>query len=324
MSATLAYLREYDPLKNKSYQQTRLGRSVAEFLAWKELGGAADRTLEQYERDLARGCLMFPEKGLKEFGDAEMLHVAKTFKPAERRVRVAAYRSFFKWALRARKIRLNPCDALPDMKPAPRKVYDIFVEAEITALCSLPVRDGALMTLMFETGARNGDCLRVRLTDWKPDATEDAPYGLLVFRDGKGGVDRQVLVTEPLARRVSELATLDGLRPEDHLWYTRPGGGRKVGRDDPIDPGTFHAWWYRCLAAADVRATSSMTKSGKRNAHLTRHTFATRYLRNGGRLETLQLVLGHKSISTTADLYAHLDMRDVARDMGLVGIVQEA
>jgi integrase len=38
-----------------------------------------------------------------------------------------------------------------------------------------------------------------------------------------------------------------------------------------------------------------------------------------GRLETLQLVLGHESIRTTSDLYGHLDMSDVALDMGLVG-----
>jgi integrase len=52
--------------------------------------------------------------------------------------------------------------------------------------------------------------------------------------------------------------------------------------------------------------------------HLTRHTFATRFLRRRGRLETLQLILGHESIQTTADLYGHLDMRDVALDLGLL------
>jgi integrase len=40
-----------------------------------------------------------------------------------------------------------------------------------------------------------------------------------------------------------------------------------------------------------------------RNPHTTRHSFATRYLRGlggkPGRLETLQLVLGHESIRTT-------------------------
>jgi integrase len=52
---------------------------------------------------------------------------------------------------------------------------------------------------------------------------------------------------------------------------------------------------------------------------MTRHTMATRFLSNKrGRLETLQLILGHESIQTTSDLYGHLDMRDVALDMGLI------
>jgi hypothetical protein len=47
----------YDPLRDKRYRQTRLGRDVVDFLAWKELEGAASRTLDQYERDFSRGCL---------------------------------------------------------------------------------------------------------------------------------------------------------------------------------------------------------------------------------------------------------------------------
>ncbi len=54
----------YDPLRDKTYQSTRLGRDVADFLAWLELGGASPRTLDQYERDLARGALMFPDTPL--------------------------------------------------------------------------------------------------------------------------------------------------------------------------------------------------------------------------------------------------------------------
>jgi hypothetical protein len=38
---------QFEPLRDKRYQQTRLGRDVVDFLAWMELGGAASRTLEQ-------------------------------------------------------------------------------------------------------------------------------------------------------------------------------------------------------------------------------------------------------------------------------------
>jgi integrase len=75
---------------------------------------------------------------------------------------------------------------------------------------------------------------------------------------------------------------------------------------------SFDRWWRACLTAAGVRY---------RNPHMARHTFATDYLRRRrGRLETLQIVLGHESIETTSDLYGHLDMRDVAYDMGLIDV----
>ncbi len=305
---------DFDPLLDKTYRHTALGPSVADFLVWLELGGTRPRTLDQYERDLARGCLLYPSKGLGEFGDEEMIHVARAFKPKERRVRVAAYRSFFKWALRRRLIVSNPCDVLPVMKRQPKKVYDTFTAAEIQALCSLPLRDGALFTVMFGAGPRKGDCRAFQIRHWRPDATPEAPYGSLAFLGGKGGKDRLVPATAEIARALAELQTLEGLGRNDFVWYTRPGGGQKIDRAKPIGDGSFDRWWGRSLDAAGVRY---------RNPHLTRHTFATNFLRGRGRLETLRIVLGHESIATTSDLYGHLDTRDVAFDMGLVGITPE-
>lgn len=40
--------------------------------------------------------------------------------------------------------------------------------------------------------------------------------------------------------------------------------------------------------------------------HWARHTFATRFLRHGGRIEVLQQILGHKKIETTM-IYVHVD-----------------
>lgn len=40
--------------------------------------------------------------------------------------------------------------------------------------------------------------------------------------------------------------------------------------------------------------------------HAFRDTFATRYIEEGGNMKTLQMILGHKSLAMTADLYAHV------------------
>jgi integrase len=302
MSAQAVASVEFDPLRDKSYQHTRLGSSVVDFLAWKEMGGAAERTLDQYERDLARGCLMFPNHGLAEFGDSEMLHVAGAFHDKERRVRVAAWRSFFKWALQLRRITVNPADVLPEMRQAPQRVIDTFSDEEVAILEELPNRDGALMQLLFDAGLRKGEARNFRLMHLRP-------VGEVVVLKGKGGKDRVIPATSVLSQRVNELAVIEGMNPKDYLWYSRPGGGSKIARAKPIGDGSFDRWWRRCIEETGVRY---------RNPHTTRHTFATRWLRRGGRITTLSMVMGHASIATTADLYSHLDTRDMAADLELI------
>ncbi len=66
-----------------------------------------------------------------------------------------------------------------------------------------------------------------------------------------------------------------------------------------------------------VAAASKRPVVRYRNPHTTRHTFATAGLRRGGRLETVSTVMGHASIQTMYDLYAHLDTPDVLADIAL-------
>jgi integrase/recombinase XerD len=287
-------------VRDKRYREIRLGRDVVDFLAWLELGGASPRTLDQYERDLSRGCLMFPEKALEEWSDAELLHVARNFKPAERRVRVAAWRSFFRWARQTKRIAVNPTETLPTIKRAPQRVIDTFSDEEIAQLQDLAIRDGALMQLLFDVGLRKGEARRLRL--------QNVGEEVRILR-GKGGKDRLVPATVRVSQRLNELAILDGLSPRDHLWYSRPGGGQKIARDRPIGDGSFDRWWRRCLSEAGIRY---------RNPHVARHSFATRWLKRGGRITTLSTAMGHASLATTYDLYGHLDTRDLVADLALI------
>ena len=40
--------------------------------------------------------------------------------------------------------------------------------------------------------------------------------------------------------------------------------------------------------------------------HVLRHTFATRWIENGGSMKTLQTILGHSNYGITADIYSHV------------------
>jgi site-specific recombinase XerD len=207
----------FDPLRDKRYQQTRLGRDVVDFLAWLELGGAASRTLDQYERDLSRGCLMFPSHSIEAWTDAELLHVARSFQPAERRVRVAAWRSFFKWARQTRRVSENPTETLPAIKRRPQKVYDIFTEAEIALLTGLRSPDGTLMALLIDAGLRKSEARHFRLRHFRPDPSEAMPWGSVVVESGKGGKDREIRATKRIGSGIAELHITEGLKDSDYL-----------------------------------------------------------------------------------------------------------
>jgi integrase/recombinase XerD len=294
-------------VRDKRYRETALAHDVVDWLAWLELGGAAERTLDQYERDLARLCLLFPEKGLQELSDADIAHCLTLFSPKQRRVRAAAIQSFWKWAVRTRRTEKNPMDTLPVIKAPPQKYIETFTDAEVEALQALPPVDAVPMKLLFESGIRKGEARALRLADILPDP----PPGRLVILGGKGGKDRVIPVTEGLARAVAELTLLEGLENADHVWYGvhANASGSRLLRHRVIADSTFHRWWGRCIETAGVRY---------RNPHVTRHTFATNWLRRGGRLETLSLVMGHASIRTTFALYGHLDTRDAEADLAIV------
>jgi hypothetical protein len=114
---------DYDPLRDKSYRETALGPDVVAWLAWLELGGAAERTLDQYERDLSTLCLLYPSKGLAELTDLELGAAVRRFPPPSRRVRKAAFDSFYKWALRTRRIEKNPMGPPPYREAPPSALH---------------------------------------------------------------------------------------------------------------------------------------------------------------------------------------------------------
>lgn len=302
MSAAAATVVGYDPLRDVRHRDARLARDQADWLAWLELGGLRSRTLRDYEWATARLLRAYPDKTLLEITASDIAHVLRSFPPAGRRTKKAAYDSFFRFARRTRRIIENPMEELPSIARTPQKVIEVFTDAEIASLTALPENDGDLFLILFDTGLRRGEARRLQVRDCH------LGDGELVVRNGKGGKDRVIPLTGRLTQRLSDWFLLDALRPTEHLWPTRPGG-YTLQRQKPMGDTSFITWYSRCIEDAGV---------SYRNPHVTRHSFATRWLRSGGRLETLSRALGHASIRTTADLYAHLDVSDIARDLALV------
>ena len=293
----------FDVLRDSRHRDARSARDQADWLTWLDLGGIRPRTLDDYERATAVALRMFPNFAFDEFTDGELVHVFKTFPPTSRRIRVAAYRSWFKWGVQTRRLERNPMDLMPKMRQPPRKPVNIYTAAEIRALEALPSPDGPLMAVLLRTGIRKGEARRLRRRHI------DLGRGNLQVVNGKGGKDRDVPLYSDVIGILDGLLTLEGINPDDYLWHTRPGGGSVIQRDRPIGEGSFARWWRRSLEQANVRYL---------NPHAARHTYATTWRRRGLPVDEIQLLLGHESIRTTSDLYVQTDIADVAAHMAQI------
>ena len=283
-----------DPvLRDRRHKDARAARDVADWLSWLDLGGHSPRTLDQYERDLAVLLNAFPEKTLAEFTDGDLAFVLKRWRqPSTRRTRKSSYASFFGWAVRTRRLEQSPMVYLPDIKAAPQRVQAMHSDAEVEQLSALPQPDGILMRLLFDTGIRKGEARHLRARN------VDLDRGQLIILNGKGGKDRVIPLTDRALHAAADVILLDAIRPDQFLWYSHPGGGR-LKRDRPVGEGSFHRWWDRCIEQAGVQ---------RHNPHSSRHYFATNCLRKGIPLQEVSMLLGHSSIKTTFDLYAHMDV----------------
>jgi integrase len=294
---------QYDPLLDKRYRETALGRNVVDYLAWLEVAHRAPRTRDQYERDLSVGCMLYPTKAIEEWAGEDMLHVLSQFPAASQKRASAPWKGFWRYAILFGYVEANPMDRVPPIPKPVRKLIDVFTEEEEELLIAQPERrDAVLLMLLFDTGIRKGEARAL--------AGEhiDLDSGRIIIRAGKGGKGRIVPIAGRLTQALADLLLIEGIGPDDHLWYAQTANqhGRRVLRRKPIGEGTFHRWWGECIARSGVLY---------RKPHTTRHTFATQWLRDGGGIVELSKILGHASIRTTIDEYAHLVTEDIAAEL---------
>ncbi len=147
-------------------------------------------------------------------------------------------------------------------------------------------RNWALCELLYASGMRVGEIVRVRLEEVDLE-------GNVIRVRGKGGKERIVPYNE--ATRVALLAYLDIWRtkfPEASFLFVNRSG-------KPLTPRGVRM-------ILDAVAGVCGIQGKKLFPHIFRHSFATHFLSGGGELRVIQEALGHSSLSTT-QIYTHLD-----------------
>ena len=200
--------------------------------------------------------------------------------------RVAALRFFFVRTLKRRDFR----EELPYPKDH-RRLPTVLSLEEVAQLidAAANLMQRALLMTLYGTGMRRTEVSMLRVRDI------DSRRMMIRVERGKGGVGRDL----PLSPALLETLRAYWRWKKPHI-YLFPSSVGQRGQDRPISDKTV---WYACKeAAVHARITKHVTP------HTLRHSWATHLLEAGTDLRTIQVLLGHGDLETTAK-YLHLSQR---------------
>ena len=178
--------------------------------------------------------------------------------------------------------------------------------AQLLAAVQQP-RYRAVLTLIYHTGLRVGEAVRVERRDFRDTGT---PAPRLHVRCGKGGKDRFVPLAPVMVQQLR-----DWWRTHAHPTLLFPGptcGWRE--RAQPAD-APQRAVSHLSVSAVQytfrlARATAGLPVAA--TVHTLRHCYATHLLEEGVSLRLISQYLGHASLETTL-IYTHLTPLNEAR-----------
>jgi len=205
-----------------------------------------------------------------------------------------------------------------------RRLPVVLSKGEVaTLLRSLAGRDWLMASLLYGSGLRLMECLRLRIKD------VDMARNEITVREGKGAKDRRTVLPATLrdallrqmdATRVAHAGDLDAgfgavslpyalarkypNAPMQLGWqYLFPASRRAI---DPLDgKEKRHHLDEKVLQRAVAGAARAAGIVKPVSPHTLRHSFATHLLEAGADIRTIQELMGHKDVTTT-QIYTHV------------------
>ena len=267
---------------------TRLRKMMLEELQRRNYSASTTRNYLRVVADFAKHFGKPPDKlGLNELRtyQAYLLRDRK-LTPGTVINQVAALRFFFVKTLKRHQFR----DFLPypqDQRRLPTVLSREEVSRLINAAGTL-FRRTLLMTL-YGTGMRRSELAHVKVGDI------DSQRMTIRVVAGKRGKDRDLPLSPALLETLREYWRWR--KPKLYLFPTRM---RRVKSEEPISDKTV---WIACSEAARRAGIHKRV-----TPHTLRHSWATHLLEAGTDLRTIQVLLGHDDLETTAQ-YLHLSQR---------------
>ncbi|RYV02274.1 recombinase XerD, partial [Shewanella sp. OPT22] len=204
-----------------------------------------------------------------------------------------------------------------------RQLPTVLSTSEVNSLLALlSGRNALIIQLLYGSGLRITECLRLRVQDI------DLNNLSITVRDGKGKKDRQTILSHYCAKQLEPII-------EEAIQLQQTDNKQGIGPSLPFAlsrkyPNAFRqaAWMYvfpssalcphpetgevvrHHLHASSIRkalqlAVKQSEIRKKVNCHTFRHSFATHLLEQGQDIRTVQELLGHNDLNTT-QIYTHV------------------
>lgn len=248
------------------------------------LRGLADRTREAYlwqVSELAKHYHCSPDTLDGEHVQRYLLYLLQERRLAWSSCNQArhALRFFYRVTLQRPEVAL----AIPRARQ-PQKLPEILSREEVARLFEVTpnIKHRTLLMTTYSAGLRVSEVVALRLTDI------DSARMTLRVEQGKGAKDRYTLLSPRLLDQLR--VYWRALHPRRWLFPARSG-------EVPTDSGTAQKMYYSAKRRAGI------AKQG--GIHALRHAFATHLLEAGVDVHTIQHLMGHGELSTTAR-YFHL------------------
>ena len=183
----------------------------------------------------------------------------------------------------------------------PKRLPVVLSVAEVSQLleAARPGRERTLLATAYACGLRISELLNLQVTDI------DSARMVLIVRQGKGAKDRQVPLS---ARLLGELRTWWSMHRRKPWLF--PGSTERCW-DGPMNAACVQRMCQKVVAWAELKKKATM--------HTLRHSYATHLLEAGVDVVTLQKLLGHTSLTTTAR-YLHLSTRQLQKMPDLLAL----
>jgi len=267
--------------------------------------GLSKNTVDNYTFDMERLCLFLDENAIsispikisEETIQQFIYSVSKEVNPRSQARIISGLKSFFSYLIFEDYRSDNPMELIETPKTG-RKLPDTLAVDEIDALISAidlcsneGERNRAMLETLYGCGLRVSELVSLKISDLFFDE------GFIKIT-GKGNKQRFV----PIGNLTQKYIHIykDNIRTHLNI---------KKGHDDTLFLNRRGAQLSRAMIFTIIKDLAAQINLNKSiSPHTLRHSFATHLLENGADLRSIQLMLGHESITTT-EIYVHLDRK---------------